>query len=153
MGKHSTDYDGCGIYALYNVIDAKIYIGQSRNIKKRFQSHRAAFAAKSNVNQMYKEPIEKFVFLVLYKCGKETFSKFNLVLEELYLHESLCQGFSVYNKMKHEPGSYFVSDLGNIFDVHQNMEGTFKDAFGRRLFRMHLTTQESRERDLKKYAC
>ena len=32
MGRHSTDYDGCGIYALYNVIDAKIYIGQSRNI-------------------------------------------------------------------------------------------------------------------------
>lgn len=152
MGRYNTDYDGCGIYALFNVINAKIYIGQSKNIKTRFQHHKLLFASKSKVNPMYQEPIENFVFLVLYKCDTETFDKFKLILEELYIHKSQDYGLSIYNKIKHKAGAGFVYSLEAIFDVQKNMDATFKTAFGVRPFRMRLSTLERRKQDLKAFA-
>lgn len=152
MGRYSTNYDGCGIYALFNVIDAKIYIGQSKNIKRRFEHHKASFAAKSKVNPMYQEPIGKFAFFILCKTDAETFSKFNLILEELYIDQAMRYDLEIYNILKHKPGDSFVSHLNYIFSVEKNMESAFVNSFGRRAFRMHLTSLSSRQKDLEEFA-
>lgn len=64
-----------GIYKITNLINGKIYIGQSRNIKKRWQNHKCA--AHNPNNKAYNYPlyramrkygIENFDFSILENC-------------------------------------------------------------------------------------
>lgn len=64
-----------GIYKITNLINGKIYIGQSRNIKKRWQNHKCAAHNPNNKGYNYplyrairKYGIENFRFEIIESC-------------------------------------------------------------------------------------
>lgn len=80
----------CGIYKITNLVNSKAYIGQSRDIKKRWIDHRRKSPHLSNVylhRSIRKYGIENFSFEVLEECKPENLN----VLERKYilLHRTL----------------------------------------------------------------
>lgn len=72
----------CGIYKITNLVNNKVYIGQSVNILKRFVAHRnRAFNPKSPQygNYFYKSirkyGLKNFKFEIIEKCNKEELNK------------------------------------------------------------------------------
>lgn len=75
-----------GIYMIINSIDNKIYIGQSINIKKRFQSHKQKLKSNTHYNIHLQNAWNKygednFYFTILCECEKEKLNE----LEEYYI--------------------------------------------------------------------
>lgn len=64
----------CGIYKITNLINGKVYIGQSRDIKRRWSSHRSDFLKDKKDYVLYrafrKYGIENFSFEVIEKCSE-----------------------------------------------------------------------------------
>lgn len=121
-------YTGCGIYGLYNAVENKIYIGQSSNIRARFTQHRSNFKAKSNINPMYQEPIENFVFLVLYKMSDEDFEKYNRMFEDLFIASAERNRMGLYNRNK-TYGDATASVLW-AFGIYDNIENSIYEKIG-----------------------
>lgn len=94
------EYNGAGIYGLYNVLSGKIYIGASSSIGARFAQHRNNFRIKSKINSMYQEPVEHFVFLVLYKMSKAEFTKHGPMFEDLFIASAVRDNMRLYNRNK-----------------------------------------------------
>lgn len=113
-------YNGAGIYGLYNVMEDKIYIGSSSNIGKRFAQHRANFRAKSDSFPMYKEPIENFVFLVLYKMSDEDYKKYGSMMEQLFIERAKIDWMPVYNRNCTDGAIYSVFRAFGMFDTIQD---------------------------------
>ena len=72
----------CGIYKITNLINEKIYIGQSVDINYRFNNHKSeSFNPKSNAyntaihRAIRKYGIENFSFEVIEECTKELLSE------------------------------------------------------------------------------
>ena len=68
--------DNCGIYAIRNKINNKLYIGQSHNIKIRWQMHKAVLrnnrAANIHLQNAWNKYGEyNFEFLIIEYCDKE----------------------------------------------------------------------------------
>lgn len=90
----------CGIYLVTNLINGKKYVGQSVNIKKRFQSHHLC-DYKNEKGELYntkfyqalrKYGIENFEVTVLELCNKE-----NLDEKEIYYvsyYDSFKNGYN-----------------------------------------------------------
>lgn len=93
-------YGGSGIYGIYDVTKNKIYVGASSNIQSRFAQHRSNFRSKSKANPMYQEPIEHFVFLVLYKMSKKDFAKHGRMFEDLFIASAIRDSMKLYNQNK-----------------------------------------------------
>jgi group I intron endonuclease len=71
-----------GIYKI-TAPTGKVYIGQSKNIEKRFQNHKAAYNLKKNTklyNSFKKYGVENHLFEVVEECKVEQLD----YLEELY---------------------------------------------------------------------
>jgi group I intron endonuclease len=94
------EYQGAGIYGLFNVMENKIYIGASSNIERRFANHKQNFRSKSKANPMYSEPIENFVFLILDKMTPAEFAKYGDMVEQLFIAQAQRNNFGVYNRNK-----------------------------------------------------
>ena len=93
-------YHGAGIYALYNVMKNKIYIGASCHIEQRFSAHKSNFRAHSQSNPMYEEPIDDFAFLVLQKMTANEYKKYGSLMELLFIIQAQQSGMKVYNQNK-----------------------------------------------------
>jgi hypothetical protein len=70
----------CGIYRIINVINHKIYIGQSTNISERFIRHRYQLNSNSHCNiklqnAWNKYGSESFKFEILIKCKKSSLKR------------------------------------------------------------------------------
>lgn len=72
----------CGIYKITNLINEKVYIGQSIDINYRFHNHKSeSFNPKSNAyntaihRSIRKYGIENFSFEVIEECAKELLSE------------------------------------------------------------------------------
>ena len=87
-----------GIYALYNVMENKIYVGQSGYIYERFAAHRTNFRCKSKINEMYQEPLENFVFVILYRMDNDEFRENSNTFESLFITQARVCGIALYNK-------------------------------------------------------
>ena len=65
-----------GIYKIENLVNGKIYIGQSINIERRWQGHRKGIKSRVDKEKplyraMNKYGIENFSFEVLEECEEE----------------------------------------------------------------------------------
>lgn len=96
----------CGIYKIENLINHKVYIGQSVNIKNRWKSH--LNVSKNPVSDGYEYPLyrafrkyglENFSFKILEECPKEKLNQ----REEYYIkkYNSLDNNFG-YNQRQVE---------------------------------------------------
>ena len=145
MGKHSTDYSGCGIYALLDVMNSTIYIGHSNNIKQRFLYHKHRFKIKSNVNPMYSESIDNFVFLVLYKMSEEEHKKFGLIWEELFMVEAIESNLKLYNRSPRHPGNNIAVSLQYALHTHKCLDSAVQSTCGRRVNNIYRISEGARK--------
>ena len=75
-----------GIYKITNKINGKIYIGQSKNIFKRWSEHR--YEAKNNDKPLYKAfrkyGIENFTFEIIEICNIEQLNEREIFWTKFY---------------------------------------------------------------------
>lgn len=90
-------FTGAGIYGIYNVMENRIYIGKSANIPVRLSQHKSNFATHSDINPMYKEPVDNFIFLVLHKMTKKNYMQFGDLMEDLFISLALRRNIKLYN--------------------------------------------------------
>lgn len=64
-----------GIYKITNKVNGKIYIGQSKDIERRFKHHKALYSDFAIHQALKKYGIENFIFEVLYECQIEEMNK------------------------------------------------------------------------------
>lgn len=82
----------CGVYKITNVVNGKFYIGSSKDIKDRWNSHRSDLNgntrhhSKSLQDDWEKYGESSFRFEILEKCDKEPIST-RINLEQKYLDE------------------------------------------------------------------
>lgn len=94
------NYKGAGIYGLYNIVEGTLYIGASTNIQARFVQHRSRFRNRSEINPMYREPVENFAFVVLYKMSRADFEKYGTMFEDLFIASAVRDNMKLYNQNK-----------------------------------------------------
>lgn len=127
--KRKVDYSGPGIYALYNVVKNKIYIGRSKNIKRRIQDHVRLFKEKkSEQNPMYSDNIEDFAFMVLHKQTEKEYETYGTILEHIYMNK-IADDIPLYNVSVVDKQFIYFS-LEYLFGVTDNINKSFRKFLG-----------------------
>jgi len=92
----------CGIYAIRNVLNGKVYVGQSVNIASRWRDHRKQLGRgrRSHLYEaMRKYGIESFQFEVLEQCAPEDLN----AKEAVWMHKLQCRtlGYNIIPAGQH----------------------------------------------------
>lgn len=135
-------YSGAGIYALYNVMKNKIYIGESTNIEKRFYGHRRNFALKSKTNEMYKEPVDDFAFIVLLELSDDEHAKMGRLLESLFIAKALREGIKVYNQNK--VSQDVTGEILFFFGIYDMIDDRIKEEVGQAPWNLKMMKDETK---------
>ena len=82
-----------GIYKITNLINGKVYIGQSQNIESRFKEHLYHHNASNIGRDIYKYKAENFSFEILEECSKEELDE----KEDYYIYKynSIENGYNL----------------------------------------------------------
>jgi len=119
-----------GIYCIKNNINGKVYIGQSKNIIKRFSEHKSSKGSRLLKNSFKKYGIENFTFDIILEC------------EESFLDEYEIKLISLKNSIA--PNGYNLSSGGNsrkkLSDISKKLISD--KLFGRKLkpeYKKHLS--------------
>lgn len=89
----------CGIYKITNLINGKVYIGQSCQIQKRWSIHK--WNAKNNENQahlylaMRKYGIENFSFEVIEYCSRDSLNDREIYWIQYYNSTNSKKGYNI----------------------------------------------------------
>lgn len=96
-----------GIYKIENLINGKVYIGQSQNIKRRWFMHKTIINTTSaSLQKLWKNPLYKafhkyglknFSFSVIEECSKEELNEkeiFYIKQYHSYIQDPLCNGYN-----------------------------------------------------------
>lgn len=118
--KEIKDKMNCGIYKITNLINGKIYIGQSVNIKNRISTHKGFPTSNYMYNDMKEFGLENFTFETIIVCSPE----------HLNLYEKLC--IDHYNCV--HPYGYNLTKGGNeqIEFSEETIEKIRKSSTGRK---------------------
>ncbi len=109
------------IYGIENMINHKIYIGQTvHRVKKRFDEHKRAKSVIGNAIREF--GIENFVFVVIEEC--ETIEQLN-AREKYWIEKLNCRCPNGYNVQS--GGRNFVTKRINIFEICKNWQATDKN--------------------------
>lgn len=136
------DYKGAGIYGLYNIMEGTLYIGASANIQTRFAQHRSRFRSRSEINPMYKEPVENFVFVVLYKMSKPDFEKYGTMFEDLLIASAVRDNMKLYNQNK-----VYRDATGSVlfaFGIYDAIKKSIQSEVGRTPWMLNMMNRKSR---------
>ena len=115
-----------GIYQITNLINGKKYIGQSNNIKKRWNEHKfwATHADENNFyiyRAMKKYGLENFEFSVLEECPKDQLNEreeYWIQYYHTYVHDNQCNGYNLTpggNSHEHQKKAIDQYDLQGNF--------------------------------------
>lgn len=81
----------CGIYKIENLVNGKVYIGQSNDIKKRWYSHKRDSSIETSKNYNYplykafrKYGVDNFKFEIIEECLKEELNDKEIYYIQLY---------------------------------------------------------------------
>ena len=116
-----------GIYKIENLINGKIYIGQSINIEKRWKKHKYN-SERTNFHREFNKPLyrsirkygnENFTFEVIHRCEKESLNKLEIYYINLYCSNhkdfgyniSLKNSISTFNKIDNIILESIISEL------------------------------------------
>lgn len=113
----------CGIYKIENLINGKIYIGQSKHIEKRFQQH----CRKSSRSDLSLDILEfgksNFSFEILEKCNENEL----LEKESYYISKFNSMNPNGYNKsiMYDEKSNFFhYYTLDTLYNIVSDIKNT-----------------------------
>lgn len=115
-----------GIYKIENLINHKVYIGQSRNIEKRWNRHKSTILNQNDHN--YENPlyrairkygIENFQFSILEKCSIEELNQ-----KEIYWINFYNSFFNGYNLTFGGDGSGNHLNKDKIIGIIKDLETT-----------------------------
>lgn len=102
-----------GIYLIKNKINSKVYVGSSKNIKRRWNTHRKTLTNgdirrcnKYLCEDWTKLGIENFEFIILEECNIELFKDRENYWIEHYDSRNLDKGYNINDAF----GSREVSD-------------------------------------------
>lgn len=88
-----------GIYQIRNIENGKLYIGQSTNIKHRFQQHIYDLTTNKHKNKSmqkdYNDNHNIFVFEVLKQCSKEELDTLEAEYVERYKTTNVIYGYNI----------------------------------------------------------
>ncbi len=93
----------CGIYAIINIINQKIYIGSSRDITERIKSHFCNLKRNNLDNKNLQEDfntygIENFKFEIISYCKEDNLNKKELFYIYYYNSFNPNCGYNLKNK-------------------------------------------------------
>lgn len=96
-------YDGCGVYAIVNIVEFKVYIGSSHDVHRRFQVHLSKLKnGKHSIAELQKDFNDDFRFIVLHECDKNIAKDDLLDKEYIFMLQFIERGFSLYNTQPFE---------------------------------------------------
>ena len=113
-----------GIYCITNLINGKKYIGQSRNIEKRWKKHRRSINSKNNKTYLHnafcKYGLDNFSFEVLEECKVEDLNE-----KEIYwisFYDTYKNGYNLTLGGDHADTKNRIDNdtLDKIIDLLQN---------------------------------
>ena len=95
-----------GIYAIRNIINNKIYIGSSNNIKRRWKKHKTELKNKSHSNKYlerayHKYGSDKFDFIILEFCKEQELINREIFYINYYKSLDLTFGYNLKVPEKH----------------------------------------------------
>ena len=115
----------CGIYKIENLINNKVYIGQSRDIKKRWREHMRELNNKTHRNQhlisaWHKYGFENFSFEILEECDEEILNSREVYWMNYY--NSLDKNYG-YNLMEENPDGTRKQSKESVIKRNTNENG------------------------------
>lgn len=117
-----------GIYKIENKLNHKVYIGQSKNIEKRWKSHKsnAFYPNKEYGKALYrafrKYGIENFLFEVIEECSLEQLAEREAYYIRYYQSNNNHYGYN-------ETGGYDSPQYGTSGENHPNHKLMEKDVY------------------------
>lgn len=96
----------CGVYSITNNVTGSVYIGQSRDMRKRWAEHKRAKSSSAIHNAIRKYGVSNFSFVVLEECEVEDLNK----IEAHFVSVFDCVRPSGYNLTSGGDSPAFVSD-------------------------------------------
>lgn len=96
-------YNGCGVYAIVNIVEFKVYIGSSYDVHRRLQVHLSKLTnGKHSIAELQKDFNNDFRFILLYECDKNIEKEDLLEKEYIFMLQFIERGFSLYNTQPFE---------------------------------------------------
>ena len=89
-----------GIYKITNKINNKCYIGQSINIKRRFNGHKSGDHNEYLENAIKKYGIDNFNFEILEECKKNELNEKEIFYIKLYKSVNRRYGYNILLAVK-----------------------------------------------------
>ena len=104
--------ENCGIYAIVNTTNGKVYIGQSTDIPKRFSTHMLQLSRRKHDNQHLQsaynlQGVEAFKLTILTLCGRRDLNIQEQAWIDFYVSWDNLYG---YNKERYVTGNGPLSD-------------------------------------------
>jgi group I intron endonuclease len=121
-----TQIDFCGIYKISNIVNNKVYVGQSKNIYKRWQEHYYELKNNRNKNQhlqysFNKYGEENFIFDIIEVCDIDSLD----YLERHYikLYNSIDRSFGYNNENGGNKGK--IKSLESCLKISKSRIGKY----------------------------
>ena len=101
----------CGIYMIKNIINGKMYIGKSFDIKKRWANHRYELNKGAHVNNHLQSAWNKygecsFEFIIIEECSEEELNN-----KEIYWIKTLDTYHNAYNQTEGGEGTHLPEEI------------------------------------------
>ena len=134
-----------GIYKIINVLNNKMYIGSTKNFKKRFQTHLRMLRKNKHHSIKLQRAYNKY--------GEENF-KFEIVEECEYTKNLIIERENYYiKKFNSKENGYNIADasFGDILTYHPNHDGIIQKRVNTQKANISKMTVEERKRKWGRY--
>ena len=89
----------CGIYAIVNTTNDKVYIGQAQDIEKRWKKHKWGLENKKHNNKhlensYHKDGKENFNFIILHQCSEDDLNYYETKYISIYETTNPKKGYN-----------------------------------------------------------